>query len=421
MSIFKTPNPLIVHVFYICTLFYVAMGHSPYTPFATCVPQFSSNAVMSQIEKANASKLSPDQGPGKLFLEQEYDCIREKIASGVYPEQYILFRQRDATGWGNQLRGLISAFNIALLTKRILLIDIPCYHHNFEHPQGVNFTIPSGRLTWLNIHMPVYYHYKKSTPLPENQYSRSPSGLYRSRARELWAVPNWKELFLNSTDLNKDIRSPVWIYSVGLSLDVQLSKNPIYSALIQRIYQTRSKYIRTMLIGGYLLKNPKKEILAKVEEMKKIIGLRAGYFTLQYRSFVDTKRGNRKEAQFIKCANEILSHMSLNTSQIYYTSDDDKSKSVMAKSIVGKDVVFLKNFYTHTAKSTNCTGSGYLDWFIIGGSSTVITTGTSYAVTAISRAGGTIDAYTTGSSLGNSRCSKMKDDLQEPEYDVLME
>eukprot|EP00002_Diphylleia_rotans_P039220 TRINITY_DN9048_c0_g1_i1.p1 TRINITY_DN9048_c0_g1~~TRINITY_DN9048_c0_g1_i1.p1 ORF type:complete len:412 (-),score=17.50 TRINITY_DN9048_c0_g1_i1:589-1824(-) len=404
--------------FFISILFFTSVSSS--SSKFSCI---SGDEVNHQTLLNNEHNLTsiPDEYDIEVFnFAREYRCIVQSIHNGSYPARYMIYRQKDGTGWGNQMRGLISAFNIAILTKRILLVDVPCFHDNFTPRQGLDFRL-SPKLMERLKRMPAQYAWIKPTKQIQI-HSPSLTAEYEYRFQELWTVPGWSELSLKSADLNDDIPSPYWVSSVGVSIDHGITSNTHYQNLIQFLYGTRSRYLKTMMLGKYLLGDIKKILSVQVQNFKQEIGLNLEknipYMTLQYRSFVDSKTKNNRESQFISCANRILEFIKNRYQSIYLATDDEPLRNVLTKRINYTNILTKQNMFVHSGRNKNCIHGGMIDWILLGEGEGIITTGTSFAVSAIARRGGLMAAYTTGSRFASQGCHEMREISNNPQHDL---
>ena len=88
------------------------------------------------------SPFTPQSGPQPLFIEWYYRCVYEPmVIKKSMSAKAIVWKRppKETAGFGNQLRGQYGAFVLALVTRRLFLIDDQMMDFYFHSPPAVDW------------------------------------------------------------------------------------------------------------------------------------------------------------------------------------------------------------------------------------------------------------------------------------------
>lgn len=318
----------------------------------------------------------------------------QKLIDGTLPNRFVLYQDGDCTGWGNKLRGICSAFLLALATDRILLMDYPLMLEYFDSPEGIEWDFEKYKLLF-----------------------REESKVYIDPCHK----PEEMEMLANA-NLTTAFPETFIIHEQGNTFDEAIAANPFYTGKLRKLfgnnYTSRQEIIGQ--IAQFLMQKPSTWFVNAVDQKKKQLGLSDNSATIavQFRVFYDDKQANSKYIEgFVSklhylVENEFKMLSCSQPLQFFITTDQINVKLRLAKALFrwGK-VMYDTEPVVHTGidkyprvssllkKTNRMLGlqnlrfrklpplSAMVDWYILGECDVLISTMTSYAIMAGARLG----------------------------------
>lgn len=318
----------------------------------------------------------------------------QKLIDGTLPKRFVVYQDGDCTGWGNKLRGICSAFLLALVTDRILLIDYPLMLEYFDPPEGIEWDFAKYKLLF-----------------------RDESKVYIDPCHK----PEEMEMLANA-NLTAAFPETFIIHEQGNTFDEAIVANPFYAAKLSKLfghsYTSRRETIGQ--IAQFLMQKPSGWFVKAVEQKKAELGLSNNCATIavQFRVFYDDRLANLKYLEsFVSKLHHLVENefKMLSRSQplqFFITTDRTNVKLRLAKALSPwGQAIYDTEPVVHTGidkhlrissflkKAVRTLGlqklrfrkrqplSAMIDWYILGECDVLISTMTSYAIMAGARLG----------------------------------
>lgn len=345
--------------------------------------------------------------PSYICLSNYYNDIYNQILNKNLPKKFVVYKAGDRTGWGNKLRGLYSAFLLALVTDRIFLIDYSLFAEVFNPPTGLDWS------------------FNKFSDL----LSQGASKLYL----DLPSLPEVLNI-LSHEELGKAFPQDFLFYTQGNNFDFSIIANPYCSEKLEALFgDYQSQMNITGQVLSFLMQNPNPFFLEQVNQRKNRYKLISGTknIAVQFRTFFDVGSPNLEYlGSYINGLQSLLSKELANRKNVkkirfFVTTDDLEVTKKLAKSLepygsvifnpdpvvhTGEPSIFnriltkayriflqLSKRNTHVIPEIDLNlllprrfrdrpqYSAVVDWYILGECDAVISTMTSYAVSASAR------------------------------------
>lgn len=295
---------------------------NPYDPAAAAAALNTSRETCTSLKaRLAASRTVAMASKAPLFVEYYTFCVFEPamgsaidlqnegfVAPQLHRElsdkpRFIVYRRPkdSAFGWGNMVRAIFGILQIALLTDRVLLIDVPLFHIHFDPPPGIEwrFHLPKVRAIYDRFSVSIF-------DAPQDP-SVIPTLLGATTGHE------WDTL-LGS---NADSIVVGWGHDVSNVLGQNLR---LSAAMDHLLFGTTAGWDRRVMIARYALQRPTARLLSAVRGAKATIGLpddnprmpwesrpnsiSRTYTAIQFRVFRDDPAHDTfvgREAELLKC------------------------------------------------------------------------------------------------------------------------
>lgn len=340
-------------------------------------------------------------------LSSYYNHIYNQILNKKLPQKFVVYKAGDRTGWGNKLRGIYSTFLLALVTNRIFLIDYPLFTEIFNPPDNLDWSFNKFK-GLLNRGASKLYLDPPSLP-------------------ELWDI-------LSHEDLEKAFPQDFLFYTQGNTFDFPLVGNFYYSEQLKAIFGNSQSQMNTAgQVLSFLMQHPDPFFVNKVGQQRAKYQLTnvTKNIAVQFRTFYDIGSPNLeylgnfieglqnllkqqledckdgKEFRFFittddlsttqKLANVLSSYGSVIFDQapVVHTGEPSMFNRILTKFYrIGLQLA-RKNTYTIPELDLNVIlpqrlrdrpqYSAIVDWYLLGECDLMISTMTSYAVSASAR------------------------------------
>jgi hypothetical protein len=289
----------------------------------------------------------------------------------------IIYRFNDGSGWGNRLRAMHFVMMYALLTERAVLIQCQDWSLHFDSP----IVSHEGTEVAINLKQGPY----------DSLINLSADTLSFDEACVL--------LESDSGIIRDDHLPRVISYETGNSPDICLFRNPKYHSFLNKTFGTTSRYAIMGEIASFLCSRPSHDYLRAVRYTQQLLRWHEFdvHIAVQFRSFVDDKETHAKmDAIFPRFCQETFRVVSdyldkhPGKAMLYFTSDDDHLFQRFFKSIskLSGRVTFERSPFPYVHSSSS---HGYgikaplVEWYLLGESELLISTGTTFAQFAKAR------------------------------------
>ncbi|MCU0544510.1 MAG: hypothetical protein MUE44_20465 [Oscillatoriaceae cyanobacterium Prado104] len=318
----------------------------------------------------------------------------QKLLDGTLPKRFVVYQDGDCTGWGNKLRGICSAFLLALVTDRILLIDYPLMLEYFEPPEGIEWDFAKYKLLFRD----------------ESKVYIDPC--HRPEEMEMLATVNLTAAFPET----------FIIHQQGNTFDEAIVANPFCAAKLRKLFGNSyaSRREKFGQIAKFLMQKPSSWFVDAVDRKKQQLGLSNNCATIavQFRAFYDDQLANLKYVEnFVSKLHHLVENefKMLSRSQrlqFFITTDQINVKLRLANVLFPwGQVMYDTEPVVHTGIDRHLRISTFLkrvkrtlglqhlrfrkrqplsamiDWYILGECDVLISTMTSYAIMAGARLG----------------------------------
>lgn len=296
--------------------------------------------------------------------------------------RFALYRwERDGPGWGNRLTSTMAVFLFSLLTGRILVVQNELFTRAFDPP-----VVNGVTLEW---HIDKHYEAIMAGGFIHKMQFHTPF------------------MFDGSKDLNETLPANTIQFPDGHGAFVAFLNNLRYASRFEEIFPgfSNDTLLPDVQVGSFLFGRPTEALKTKsIEMMAELdIPLDRPLFVVQFRTFFDVPsiqvNSLKNQDMFWSCMHSLFADNRLATwfeqekSQshnitIFYTSDESKTWARAVEEISGYgNVVIERSPVRHTSSvAPELTGS-ILHWFVMSLATGVMTTGTSFALTAVYRNG----------------------------------
>ena len=333
--------------------------------------EFGRKTVTEKIFSSRSPAVTPTEALSSYYSDIYKEQIL-RIRNGLKP-QIALYRYGDSTGFGNRLRGTYFVFLLSLLTRRLFLIDHEDFHNHFNSPLGFDFTAD---------HFDLELNFNNLSKLEPNMNEACDS--FSS-----FKGTNLAEIISPSLD--------VYIYNYGNSPDGCLLLRDDAKAWAMKLFGTTSRFRITASITSFLLSRPKMEFLMKVNELKRKMRWESysHHIAIQFRALVDVNLLNLPQFDSfcngsIGIINNFFTTHDIKNPAIWVTSDYYRIPEMYSEcglSLHDK-VDFIESGIKPTHTSNNHPGKikqPIVEWFLLGESDLLISTGTTFAIFAVAR------------------------------------
>lgn len=255
------------------------------------------------------------------------DRVEDYFTDRTYDrtKKYVVWRKTGA-GWGNRIMGMVKAVTLAMAFDRPISMRHDQYEACFEDPLTLH---------WFDRTVDVG---KDFTLIGQEGYSKIPE--------------EWLHILVKK----------------GI-----LKEPTLMNAL--------------MVIGRFLTRKPTKQLLAAVERVKTAAGIEKTIdMTVQIRTMKDYGPGHviamgvQKQEQIWDC----IKFATSTSSSFYFTSDEIEMFNKVEKELSGK-TFYVRHGMQHTSQTNELVPNSIAEWYIIGESSSVVCSRTSFCITAIAR------------------------------------
>jgi len=283
----------------------------------------------------------------------------------LYSHQNVVYQQVDSSGYGNQCRGMLSCFLLALILKRRFILDCCMIQTYFESP--VEFDWNKKNIDFADI--------LKINPLVDKNM--------------LNIIENSNlDMLKNTTTL---------LHYNGNAFVIHLLNNIHLKDILYELFNTNLNNEITPILTNILLNNPKNIFLDKINEKKKYINFADNNrfkIVIQYRTFYDIGSTNMNIFPiFIKYVEDTLEKQyKIKNPQIFVATDNlNLTKNIVEKfSKIGYECIFNNSSIIHTnIIKTNSNDmisiNPMIDWWLIGECNTLFTTFTTFSIFASAR------------------------------------
>ena len=173
------------------------------------------------------------------LYEQIYHRLTQRLLHSAKDAdkdvRFIVYQPVKLVPFDRHLRGLYFCFLVALVTERVLLIDLPEFHLQYASPFSAN-------VSWdLRDHAPFMRGKLLTNATME--------------AKEI-------EARLRTDDLNDVYPQHVLLHAEGVSHDRLMFKNKRYSAFLPTLFSSYSRMRRTGAVSKLLLQRPRPAFIA---------------------------------------------------------------------------------------------------------------------------------------------------------------
>lgn len=326
-------------------------------------------------------------------------------------------------GWGNRLRGTLSVFILGLVTDRIFIQKHQMFTDNFKPP-----LIPMKNSKSI---VPLKWDYKEYSVLCEFGTNIKLLTMHL----DLMKKKNITEMFQDFDCIE---------HSEPPSFDARIYVNDIYSEKLSMLFGTSSRMERMRQVFRFLTSHPSQSLLDATHSLAKTlrfynyeISHRVG---IQARLFIDWPTLYQRVWEnihklYLPCVKKMLekklkqlglkstSNENLTSPHIliYLTTDDENFRPFLRKELkrYGR-VVFPKVKPVHTSSiAQNGTNSAVLEWYLLGLTSSIMTTGSSFGTMAWGVDGKQTEIIATPHKGWGSRlCGPYPDEKKRPAHDI---
>lgn len=325
----------------------------------------------------------------------------------IKPKFAIYKKHKYSMGWGNRLRGKLSTFILALVTGRIFIQDHQMFTENFEPP-----LIPTKDGKSL---VPLKWNYSEQSHICENglnfYFQNKELEKIGIKKPSSWNVPAVYLDWLKTEDFTKLFEDFDCIeHNSPASFDARIYVNEHYKKKLDKLFGTPSRMKRMQQVFHFLTSRPSRTLLDASKSLASKIGFydyapshRVG---IQARLFFDVPPlqerlwkhiDDNDDDSYLPCVKRMLKRilrklrLRPNKSEkeesppllLFLTTDDEKFKPFLQEKLkkFGR-VVYSNDDVVHTSKiSQTGTNSAIVEWYMLGQTSTVMTTGSSYGTT----------------------------------------
>lgn len=329
-------------------------------------PNATSGAVSSHCDSIRAEPRWME------YYKHIYDEQMARIQRGEKP-RLALFSFSDGSGWGNRLRATHFMFLLALLTRRMLVIEHEDHSVHFESPKGFRMQMNevADLMTTRDGMSEVWQNWGSAC----ERLKRLPSGSFLER--------------LYSEDIVR--------YGDGTSPDECLFQDARYHPWLMDMFGTTSRFNVTGLTTSFILSRPTPKFTNQIDLFKQEMRLNEFkyHIVIQFRAFTDHRPSYDIQMKifdsFSQEAEQIIERfMDENAKDwqekgvwVWFTSDDgtladrfwDKMQNIKSR------VHFQKS--PHAPQHSSLMRSGdikqpIVEWYLLGEVDVLISTGTTF-------------------------------------------
>eukprot|EP00002_Diphylleia_rotans_P000284 TRINITY_DN10144_c0_g1_i1.p1 TRINITY_DN10144_c0_g1~~TRINITY_DN10144_c0_g1_i1.p1 ORF type:complete len:383 (+),score=61.12 TRINITY_DN10144_c0_g1_i1:54-1202(+) len=317
-----------------------------------------------------------------------YKCILQRIDEGALPERYVVYSPSETTSWEERVRGTASAFLLALVTERILVVNHDCHHQLFHPPPGIKFTVSQKALDKIITK-------KGASSLKDSEE------IYKRVAK--------------AKDLNSLFPEGVLKHGSVLNLDTAIAKNPKYDRIMFGLFGSKSRFSRAALIFQYLFQAPTSSYVFPTTEYMTLLGFRKkktrSYVVAHFQPPYDKQDPEEAQQDFFECVNTMIEKWDYNGT-LYFTSEEEKFKESALQIIKSPNVLFRNHKSTPALHFSSCVTPSTIDWFLMGESAGIISSPSTFSTLAAARTGFTFRFISATKQCLPIRSNSKDDDIE---------
>jgi hypothetical protein len=329
----------------------------------------------------------------KIYKEQRQRLMDTGLIRGA------VYAFGDSTGWGNRLRGTYFVFFTGLISNRATFIDHDDWDLHFDDPYLFGERIYLGWGEARQVVIDAGFNDGSLDPFSTN---------YQGVCS---FIDNYPE---DSPNFETVLPGNLFVYRDGNCPEICYWNNPKYHKFIQETFGTMSRYEVMGQIVPFFLSNPTWRLIHATKMFRQYTKWDEYEFhvAIQFRAFVDHPPTQAQmmawfEGFVEQSSGVLLDYLNKKTANqtnpgrvsLFWTSDDpalaERAKAILYKKLPENRVGFLQSPFApgHTSQMPAGVKGPIVEWYMLGETDVLISTGTSYGQFAAARTGFKNDFY----------------------------